>query len=192
MHFAGTLKLHTLSLHNLHFHWNVSAFDNQMLRFESQMPELSLYWTLGGGYNLPTSAWITEIHTEMTAFYWRDGDFVGSKVPVICKCSKMDLDICSSNDSEGCIYCDWWYGINWYEVCYMLFLTYPVSTLTKWGGYKKEKKRWIISSLVTKTVGLATIKVSVSLLDAIGAFKACLVQERKEARIHLSSKLKSF
>lgn len=57
---------------------------------------------------------------------------------------------------------------------------------------QKRKKRWIISSLVTKTVGLATIKVSVSLLDAIGAFKACLVQERKEARIHLSSKLKSF
>ena len=181
MHFAGTLKLHTLSLHNLHFHWNVSAFDNQMLRFESQMPELSLYWTLGGGYNLPTSAWITEIHTEMTAFYWRDGDFVGSKVPVICKCFSMELDICSGNDPEGCIYCDWWYGMNWNEVCYMLFLTYPVSA-----------KRRIISSLVTKTVGLATIKVSVSLLDAIRAFKACLVQERKEARIHLSSKLKSF
>lgn len=59
---------HTASLHNLHFHWNVSTFDNQTLLSESQMPELSLYWTLECGNNLPPAAWFTEIHREMKVF----------------------------------------------------------------------------------------------------------------------------
>lgn len=103
MHFARTLKLNianTPSLHNLHFHGNVSAFDNQMLRFESQMPELNLYWTLGGGYNLPTSAWFRETHTEMRVFI--------EQMVIFWNVTAFDLKyfttkkiICSSNDAQN-------------------------------------------------------------------------------------------
>lgn len=57
---------------------------------------------------------------------------------------------------------------------------------------RRMQKRWIISSLVTTKVGIATIKATLGSLDGLQRVQSLLSAEEEETRTHLSSKLKYF
>lgn len=111
MHFKNTrfeLCQCTLSLQPLPISIKMSVLlIIRCYALKSQMPELSLYWTFWGGFNLPTSAWLKEINTEMV-FIKQLVTFLNLSTYYF-KCCVFKTVICSFNYG---INCDWWNGIN--------------------------------------------------------------------------------
>lgn len=68
-------------------------------------------------------------------------------------------------------------------------LSYPQSTLRKLNKMRQMQKRWIISSLVTTNLDIATIKATSGLLDCHQRVQSLPSAGEEKARIRLSSEL---
>lgn len=63
------------------------------------------------------------------------------------------------------------------------------SALRKMNTMRRMQKRWLISSLVTTKVGIATIKATLGSLDSLQRVQSLLNAEEEETRTRLSSKI---